>query len=142
MNEEDNVEEVVEALSPLSLREGAYQLKICHALPRESGDGLWVIVQFFVFDGPPPDGSIRDVLEQQLALAPGFAEDLARLRAFAEGWARVLREAFQRDLDKDGVPMPHELLCDFRPLALKRAATADDFAEAARAKSRLGAFLR
>jgi len=75
-----------------------------------------------------PDGSIRDLKQQEVLLIPApHAFDLDRVEAYLRGWVASLGDWFEvLDVSKVEVCMPSDF-ADHRILDRKRPKTADDF---------------
>ena len=104
------------------------------------GASLRIVIRLVVWDLDPATSvmSIRDVKEQEVYFGALDSHEPARTRALLEGMRRVMARALLAP--EIETLMPHDL---FRGdvLKLKTAVTADDFAKALSARSRLGKLL-
>jgi hypothetical protein len=104
------------------------------------GPSLRIVLRLVVWEEDPATGtrSIRDVKEQEVYFGALASHDPARTRALLEGMQAVLARVLATPQVE--TLMPHDL---FRGdvLKLKTATTADDFARALSARSRLGKLL-
>jgi hypothetical protein len=104
------------------------------------GSSLRIVLRLVVWDHDAATSvsSIRDIKEQEVYFGSIHDHEPARMRALLEGMQRVLARALMAP--EIETLMPHDL---FRGdvMKLKTAVTADDFAKALSARSRLGKLL-
>jgi hypothetical protein len=120
----DLVKTVLPHLLPVRLGDLEFQGDVTAAVLDEDGVSLPLrLVQY------EPTGIVRDIREQMVPIIEHAHVDDApeRLRAYLEGWARVLPDLMERAQAASGEDaMPHECVC---PLALDgSASTPDGFA--------------
>jgi hypothetical protein len=127
---------------PLQLGRVQIDLVDAPAEIRESKpDEIWAPVRVIEFD---VDGSVRDIIEQSLRLAPhpNMIADAERVGLCIAAHVEVLTELFARPNAFDhGAAMPSELLFFDQLLAQRTTSSREQFVAALRAKRRLGKWL-
>lgn len=103
-------------------------------------DTVWAKVQVIAFE---TDGSIRDIIEQSVRIAPhpNLLADRERVAACIAAHVEVLGEVFARPRRNDWSWMPTHILHINGLLRLRKAASHEQFAAALRAHKRLGELL-
>jgi hypothetical protein len=106
----------------------------------DEGDAVWAKVQVIAFE---TDGSIRDIIEQSVRLAPhpNLLADRERVAACMAAHVEVLGEVFARPRRNDWSWMPTDILHVDGLLRLRKAASREQFVAALRAHKRLGQLL-
>lgn len=109
--------------------------------PGEDPLSAHATIRLIVWERSGDDWAIRDIKEQQIVMGPAaLYRDVDRVAAFFSALGDAIGEIGELAEDAYGALMPYELL-PADALELKRAATAEDFARALRAKRRLGPLL-
>lgn len=133
----EELQEIFSTEFPLRAKNELASLEFVELSDRGGGN-YGMVVRLIVWDEVDGTRSIRDVKEQDCFIKlPGdctFERLVTYLRGMDMAMQDVLASPRMESL------MPHELL-DWSALALRKAATAEDFDKALRLKSRLGRFL-
>jgi hypothetical protein len=104
-----------------------------HANP----DEIWAPVRVIRYE---PNGWVRDILQQDVRLAPhpNLLVDRERVQQCIAAHVEVLTEVFARPRGEYDNDSPAELLFIDELLVLRKASTREQFAAALRARKRLG----